>query len=707
MAKRRRGGYEPTPIEFRGGLDLTSPPFGSHRSPGACVFMQNYVVTDEGYRLVEGYQKFRSQSVPDGTSAPATSGNPIYAIAQGQFSGASRSGAISIEEILGSATVGVAADGTTPEGGLQVASVVFSTIDMRVEDPLSRLQTDPEIRASTTAFDPGMGDMDAPREFGVDIYAFRRQDSGDLGIYRAAVGFDNNWVVVPTDGVLANSLDPNDPDDAALLALIGTPTLTMPLASPSTQERVRWVSRSFAANSEPRLFFVTGAGPEFGLYEIQNLGEDVYVLRGIEIGTETISTEFSDDQKYPRFIEAHQSHLFLGYKGGSVIWSALGRPDNYSAVIGAGEVGFPNIGTQMTGMVRGFQNRLWIFGSQSIHQVEGSSAATFAVRPLTEEMGAAPDTMQLGETPLFYSNDGVRQIGVGGETDFSANSLSRRIRPYIRHLTRRRILATTSVILREKDQYRVYFDNGTAIVASLLNRPRGLEWEFSTLKYPKSVSVASNTPAPSDLRDQYLADRTLLALGREDSLGRPVMDDEPDGYVYIDGLSPSGGDIPETFDGTSIEAAFQLGLQSLRRAASVKKFNRMVLQAFADQSFNIGVSYGFGDTAAGVTRRLKNKFHTLLVPQSNKLWANRFGGEVPEDTLPEYDDERWSSGRWSKVPSPPTPTIVAAISTPGRGVTFDFLVNTKTRSDTHTPPHSLVGMIVYWKELRPAGKART
>ena len=662
-----RGGFAPITIKFEGGLDLITPPVSRDRVPGACVLLQNYISDEDGYVLVDGYKKYRTKPVPDGTASPETSGNPIYAIAQGAFS---REGGAN--EIFVGAGLGV----LQTDGEFLARVAQDFNVNSAVDASLRGFSDE------TTEFSSTPTPLE--QSVGADIYAFRRQSNTKLGVFRASVDVDGDWITVPIDG----DVTPNP-----------SPSLTEALDVPQAGGRVRWISHSFSSDPTPRLFFVTGRGPEFGLYEIVNIN-GTKAIRGYEIGTEQIAENVDNERKYPAYIQAHQSHLFVGYTGGSIIWSALGDPTNFSAIVGAGAAAFPNIGTQLTGLESGYMRRLWIFGSDSVHYIEGSSAATFVRRTLTAEFGAAADTIQHGTTPIFFSNTGMLQVASGEGVNAGTILLSRALRPYIQSLSRKGVRPTTSMLLRDKDQYRVYFDDGTAIVGALVLRgKRGFVWEFSTLRYSRSVFVASNTSAPRDEAGQYLADRALIAFGREDERGVPVDGDKSDGFVYIDSTPPEGGAAPQTFDGNAIHAAMQLGLQLLRQPTIIKKFNRAIIQGAGDADFEIGLGFGVGNEASGTIRDTPIVSTKLTLPRRNTDWSDRFSGNIPR-----FDEAGWNEGPWSEAESSANESESVAI--PGKGVGFDIVLTTKVSSEDdaqNPPPHRLTGVTIYWKPLRNVG----
>ncbi len=791
MARRRGNGFQPTTIRLEGGLDLIHPPLSRNRRPGACVWLQNYVPEEEGYRQVDGYARFRTQPVPvadalesdgytrqadltadysagslsageiakrqdaqrwyirpkagqtltelqryifkDGpdvvfaatdntritlsaitnvfvvmneallvectatdTVADNTGGTlrvdrdalarlaglPIYAIAQGAFS--AEGGAVAASTVAGLGGLDVGSrevqdgDSTSIETTrTHVRRARFFTPQSRVDEPLTKFTDEAVAFQAPTSETAGGAGAAGATDAGVDIYVFRKQADGKLGVFQAPTDDDADWIKVPID----RNVRPTPTN----------PTLTEELDAPSPGSRVRWLSRSFSAAGAPRLFFVTGRGPELGLYEIVNINGQK-AIRGHYIGTEDFDANWTHAQQFPQYVQAHQGHLFLGYVGGAVIWSALGDPTDFSAIIGAGEISFPNIGTILTGLLPSYQRRLWVFGSDSVHYIDGATASTFSVRPLTEEVGAAPDTLQIGDTPLFFSNTGILRIAQGDAINATTEEVSRYVEPLIQQLTADGVHSTVSLLLRDKSQYRVYFSNGTALVGTLLLRGRrGLVWEFSTLRYPRSVNAISNTSAPRDTRGQVLADRTLLAFGREDTLGVPVEGDACDGLVYIDGPPPDGGEAPNTFADEPIFGIMQLGTQLLQEPSLLKKFNRMQVRVDTDRAFELGVGFGISEWSDGVTRSAPLIIDQVMVPASTPGWPNRFA-----DQTPVLEDSVLNQDPWSNADAIPD-----SVSTPGLGVGFDCVLSTHLTPQSPAPPHhTLKGLVVFAKGLR-------
>lgn len=252
-----------------------------------------------------------------------------------------------------------------------------------------------------------------------------------------------------------------------------------------------------------------------------------------------ITTGMSPDE--PRHIFAHKKHLFLSF-GNSVQHSSLGNPASWSALTGAGEILLDQDVTGFSGMPNG---SLGIFTRSSIMLLAGSSSADWVANNMVEygnNAGALPDTIQgMGSAVRFTDSRGIVDLAAADvSSDFRDAMISNDIDDLVQGQWTK---ATASTVIREKSQYRVFFNDGTGVIVVFVgNRPM-----LTRLRWPNIVRCCINT---------------------EDAEGNElVFFGSDDGYIYqMESGRGLGGQGMDSY----IETAFtDLGMKH-----SVKRFRR-------------------------------------------------------------------------------------------------------------------------------------
>jgi len=183
-----------------------------------------------------------------------------------------------------------------------------------------------------------------------------------------------------------------------------------------------------------------------------------------------------------------QNHLFFG-KGGVVTFSAPDDDTDYNPTNGAGEFAIGDT-VQNFGIWR---SKLYIFCENSIHALSGSNAETFALVPVTGNIGCIyPDTVvEVAGDILFLAPDGIRTISatdLSGEVNLStvSNPIKQTILDNMELFENGRICAVT---VERKSQYRLFFSDETTtaaespgINACLVNNNGAFGFEFFNLK---------------------------------------------------------------------------------------------------------------------------------------------------------------------------------------------------------------------------------
>lgn len=300
----------------------------------------------------------------------------------------------------------------------------------------------------------------------------------------------------------------------------------------------------------------------------------------------------------PSHLIVFKNHLFLSF-GSSAQHSSLSLPYEWSPLTGAAEL---NIGEPITGYViepgDGANAALGVYGRNRINILYGTSSADWQLFPYREEVGAYAHTLQQVGQTLFLDDRGVSNLRTAQEFgNFNSSTLSTHIQ---RWLNARKGLASASCLVREKNQYRIFFSNDSALYVTLDGpKIRGM----MPIQFNHTVTCCQSVE---------------LADGTEE-----ILFGSDDGYVYQ-------LDRGTSFDGASIEAYITLHFHASKMMRVIKKYLSAVLEArgpgYAEFSVRHEISY------ADVNK-----------PQAGAAsGAVSFSGAV-------WDTGAWDTGYWDGV----------------------------------------------------------
>ena len=304
----------------------------------------------------------------------------------------------------------------------------------------------------------------------------------------------------------------------------------------------------------------------------------------------------------PILIAAHKNHLFLAFQGGSVQHSSLADPTApWSPVTGAAEMA---VGDEVTALLPGIGGTLFMFTRNTVQVLYGSSSADWEVRLLSPNSGAVQGSAQVATTPIFVSDFGLTGITQGDVFgDYQSNTLSLKVQKIIDNY---RDLVIGSVVLRTKNQYRLFFANGEILVMTFSgDRIRG----FTMLDYGLPIRCVSGT-GRSDSEDETEND---IFFGSDT------------GYVY---KMDSGN----SFAGEPIQALLKIAPMSVGYPRLKKFFRLLILEVETN-------------TGSPVTLFFKPDFSFLNTlghePIQETINTSVQGGDWDTDSY--WDEFFWSS----------------------------------------------------------------
>jgi hypothetical protein len=266
----------------------------------------------------------------------------------------------------------------------------------------------------------------------------------------------------------------------------------------------------------------------------------------------------------PTHVIGHKNYLFYSFLG-SVQLSALGNPYSWSPVLGANEIG---VGDPVTGFMPAAgssvgDSSLAIFTKGRAHILYGASSSSFRLVTSKWDMGFSAFTMQ----PVSNDIYGLTARGIQALTttldygDFDYASVSHMIQPF---MTSKKGLETCSTTLHTKNQYRIYFSDGTGLVVGLNGQKvNGL----LPLNYGKPVRCMCTAELSTGLEVTYFG--------------------SDDGYIYQDNIGTS-------FDGSTIEAWCRVVFNNLGSPQIRKRIRRAVFEVTVTSYCQVNISYDIG-----------------------------------------------------------------------------------------------------------------
>jgi hypothetical protein len=233
---------------------------------------------------------------------------------------------------------------------------------------------------------------------------------------------------------------------------------------------LRTTRLSPTTSAEVTVTAVAVAWPAGGLYEfdIYNFGGHsgtrcLYGVNGVGYGFQFdgssvifIRTGMATDT--PQHVKAHKNHLFYSFPGGSVQHSSRGVPLTFSALTGAAEIG---LGDEITGFESVPGGQMAIFGRNSTAILQGTSVDDWVLSSHSFESGAIERSIQGFTEPIYFDDRGITTLSAAQEFgDFKDNVVSVLVQPYLEQRTSN---VTASMVVKEKSQFRVFFEDNTAL----------------------------------------------------------------------------------------------------------------------------------------------------------------------------------------------------------------------------------------------------
>ncbi len=584
-----------------GGLDLMSPAISI--APGMVISSQNYEpAISAGYRRIDGYEAFDGRASPTAASYWILNTALTGSVVVGNTVTGSTSGATGV--VLFNATtylVLARVSGTFVAETLTVAAVNVGASTSAANLNGAILPSDHADYKLLSANDqrtfiqavPGSGAIRGVWVFNDIVYAFRDNVGATANImwkssaggwvqvtlqtqlpFNAATGqiFAGDTVTGGTSGATGLVVGALLQSGTWAVAGVGMLIISTVVGTFSSGEAIKvgGVSKATTTAASSAIVRAPGGRCEFFNYNFTGSTNTtkMYGVDGANLAFEFDGTNYFPIRTgmavdTPTHVIAHKGYLFLSFLA-SVQFSALGNPYAYTVVLGAGEFdcssavsAFLPQGGNATG------SSLAIFTGERTFILYGTSSSDFKLVSSVFDIGYLPYTAQQVSNDVFgMTTRGIQALLTTlNYGDFDYASISHMIQPLI---TAKRGLTVASNTLRTKNQYRVYFTDGTALAVGLTGDK---VTALMPLYYAQTVRCIVTATMTNGAEATYFG--------------------SDDGFIYQDNVGTSQ-------NGAAIEAWARLPFNNDKSPRVRKRFRRAVLECVAEGYAQLNISYDFG-----------------------------------------------------------------------------------------------------------------
>tara|TARA_R110002072_G_scaffold32654_1_gene99379 strand:- start:175 stop:1791 length:1617 start_codon:yes stop_codon:yes gene_type:complete len=200
---------------------------------------------------------------------------------------------------------------------------------------------------------------------------------------------------------------------------------------------------------------------------------------------------------FPKYCVIHDKHLVVAGAAtalNTIFYSGTSDIDDFTST-GSGSIVLDD---QVVGL-KSFRDELFIFCKNSIYKLQNiNNSSTIAIVPVTKNVGCVDGKtiQEFAGDLIFLAPDGFRTIaGTARIGDVELGTISKSIQPLINDIFSSTITSEySSVVLRDKSQYRMYYSasnasttNSKGIIGTLT--ARGFEWaEVQGIQAPAVAS---------------------------------------------------------------------------------------------------------------------------------------------------------------------------------------------------------------------------
>lgn len=518
---------------FSGGLDEVTQPIVLPN--GRLIASKNYEAVVQGYARCDGYERF------DGQQSPTDIGKAL--IETGQYA----AGKTAIEQQR-------ALIQPVPGSGNVLGVWAFGDTVYAFRNSLNGLSAN-MYRATAAGWAP------------VDLGSILRFTSG--GAYQVQPGdtivANSGGGTAKVAGVVVTSGDWSGANAAGYLILTAvTGTFTPGTLKVGGNGDVATFAAAPAAQSLPpggRYQFVNhnfyGAPDQAAMYGVNGVGT-AFAFDG-----DTFTPIFTNTPTDTPFrVGVYKNKLFLAFPGGSLQGSQDGDPLLWDASVGETQAVEFAMGDEITGLIPNSTSSFIVLTASTVSALTGNDATDFVMSVVSDESGAKAYTAQRMSDPLYMDNRGLRKLSTtSAYGNFKTGVLTTQVDPFLAQRARFNAPPVASTRVRSKDQYRLFFADGTGL-SIYLGR-----------KNPE--------PMPFDLGIvvQCIGSFEIRGIER-------IFFGAPNGYVYE-------LDVGSSFDGAVIEAIAQTSFIHEGSPRQLKRWHKAIVELIAVPETKIGMVQTF------------------------------------------------------------------------------------------------------------------
>ena len=270
----------------------------------------------------------------------------------------------------------------------------------------------------------------------------------------------------------------------------------------------------------------------------------------------------------PAHVAVHRGRVFfsgMSADTAELTYTALLSENDFSAANGAGTIQIPDVIVQL----KSFREKLIIFCQNSIYQLLGSSNADFQLFPITQDLGCVDgfSVQEFGSNLVFLAADGLRTVAATEKIgDIELGSLSRNIQAKLEGVASG--ATVSSVVIKEKNQYRLFFPGTSATEANS---------EGIIMTQTKEGFAFSTTKGfgPACCTSTIITGDEYVLHGQRDG-----------GYIYRQDLGNTLAEDIDGTNGTNMTAVYQSPDMILGDAGIRKNMQRVILNYEAEGVLN-------------------------------------------------------------------------------------------------------------------------